>query len=127
MAGHPGPELAIGGGDAKESATRNGGEAALAAGAAKAYVRLSSLEAYVLNFLLEREPEALYYARLQVRDDGAQLLRRPTAGVINQVGVIVRDVDAAIPYAFGAHLFEEVRRGNLALANHPLRHLLAGR
>src|SRR3954468_24146769 len=74
-------------------------------------------EANILHFLFDREMETGEYARLQVGDDLADLPRCAAGFVVDQVGVIIRNVNAAVANALCVHLLQEPGARHFALAD----------
>src|SRR5579883_236523 len=84
-------------------------------------------EADVLYFFFEFQPEAIENARFQTGDDFAELPRGAAAGVVNQVGVVIGDTDAAVLHPFCTDLLEEVGGRDLSFADDAVWHMAANR
>src|SRR5690606_25148024 len=71
----------------------------------------------VLHLFLKLEAELFTNAAFEFGDQRAQLGRRAAAGIVNDVGMVRGDLDAALAHAFGADLLQKERRGDLAASH----------
>src|SRR5690242_6107330 len=82
---------------------------------------------HVLHLFLYFDREAVPHALLELGDQRAQIAGCAVSGIVDEVRVIIRHLDAAALHALRAHLLQEPRGGNLAFPDHlgrnPCRHL----
>src|SRR5205823_4349850 len=75
------------------------------------------LEPDVLHLFFQIEPEAVTHALLQFFNYGNQIGRGARPVVVNQIGMVRRDLDVAAPNSLRSCLFEKPSGRNLPVAD----------